>query len=524
MELFNFPIAPTMPMVGFRYFPASPTAPDATRHANHAPMRHPLPHALSCALLLAAATAAPHAQARERVDLLLRDVTVVDVVDGRLLPDRDIAIRDGRILAIDAHRTRPAYRATTTVDGGDRYVIPGLWDMHVHFGGGEALIEENANLLPLYVAHGITAVRDAAGDLSASVFQWRDQVAAGTRLGPRIFTSGPKIEGIGSIWPGDQEVADEAGIDAALDRLQAWNADFVKITDNALSPPLFLSALEKAKGRGMTTSAHIPMVVPVLQASAAGLGSIEHIAYAWKAGAPDEAGLSAKVASGALTAAQAWDTVQASFDPASALPAYHALAAHGTAVTPTLNGSRVVAYLDQDDHRRDPYLQYIGPGLQATYAWRVERAGKDDAAAIARRHARYEHSAAILPLLQQAGVTLLAGTDAGFLNSFNYPGIGLHEELALFVHHGLTPLQALQAATVNGARFLKQEADNGRVAAGQRANLVLLDADPLQDITATRRIHAVVLDGRMHDRAALDALLAQVRAKVAQQQAAAAQP
>lgn len=486
-------------------------------------MRRPLPATLSCALLLAAATALP-AHARERVDLLLRDVTVVDVTDGRLLPDRDIAIRDGRILAITEHRWRPAYRATTTVAGGDRYVIPGLWDMHVHFGGGDALIEENANLLPLYVAHGVTAVRDAAGDLSPSVFQWRDEVAAGTRLGPRIFTSGPKIEGIGSIWPGDQEVADEAGIDAALDRLQGWNADFVKITDNALSPPLFLSALAKSKARGMTTSAHIPMVVPVLQASAAGLGSIEHIAYAWKAGAPGEAALSAKVASGAMTAAQAWDTVQSSFDPARALPAYRTLAAQGTAVTPTLNGSRVVAYLDQDNHQHDPYLQYIGPGLQATYAWRVERAGKDDAAAIARRHARYESSAAILPLLQQAGVTVLAGTDAGFLNSFNYPGIGLHDELALFVHHGLTPLQALQAATINGARFLGQDKDNGRVAAGQRANLVVLDGNPLQDIAATRRIHAVVLGGQVHDRAALDAMLAEVRGKVARQKASAGQP
>lgn len=93
----------------------------------------------------------------------------------------------------------------------------------------------------------------------------------------------------------------------------------MKITDNALSPPLFLTALDKAKASGMTTSAHFPMVVPVLQASAAGLGSIEHIAYAWKAGAPDEPALSAKVASGAMTAAQAWDTVQASFDPARAL-------------------------------------------------------------------------------------------------------------------------------------------------------------------------------------------------------------
>jgi imidazolonepropionase-like amidohydrolase len=139
----------------------------------------------------------------------------------------------------------------------------------------------------------------------------------------------------------------------------------------------------------------------------------------------------------------------------------------------------VVAYLDQDNHQRDAYLKYIGPGLQATYAGRVERAAGDDPAAIRRRHERYERIASILPLLQQAGVRILAGTDAGFLNSFNYPGIGLHQELSLFVQAGLTPLQALRAATINGAEFLGREATSGSIAAGNVADLVLLTRNPL---------------------------------------------
>ena len=105
----------------------------------------------------------------------------------------------------------------------------------MHFGGGEALIDENRNLLPLYLAHGITTVRDAAGDLSPSVLEWRGQVAAGTLLGPTIYTSGPKLEGIDSIWPGDLEVGSEAEVRAALDQLQAMRVDFVKITENTLS-------------------------------------------------------------------------------------------------------------------------------------------------------------------------------------------------------------------------------------------------------------------------------------------------
>jgi imidazolonepropionase-like amidohydrolase len=475
----------------------------------------------SVALLLVAAslpsctTPGSAAGAPDTVDVVVRDVTVIDVIDGKRLAHRDIALDGGRIVAITESAPGTGPKARTRVDGRGKFAIPGLWDMHVHFGGGAPLIEENRALLPLYVAHGITAVRDAAGDLSPSVYAWRDAIAAGREAGPTIFTSGPKIEGKDSIWPGDLEVDSEAELDQALDRLVAEGVDFIKITDNTLSPALFLKALQEVKARGMVSSAHIPMAVPVARASAEGLGSIEHIAYAYKAGAPDEAGLSARYAAGTLDAAGVWDQVAATFDPQSASAAYRKLARNGTAVTPTLNGSRITAYLDQDDHAHDDYLKYIGPGLQATYAWRVERAAKDDAAAIARRQARFEAQAAILPLLRDAGVMILAGTDAGFLNSFNYPGVALHDELKLFVRYGLTPLQALQAATINGARFLGKAETHGSLGEGKAADLVLLGADPLQDIGAVDRIDTVILRGQVHDRAALDAMLEDVRKRVA---------
>lgn len=488
------------------------------RHAsfNRGALRCCVPGTL--ALMAALLTVSPllaREMPREPVDVLVHDVTVIDVLDGKRLAHRDLALRDGRIVAIIQSAGKPSMKARQTVDGRGKFAIPGLWDMHVHFGGGEALVEENRALLPLYVAHGITAVRDAAGDLSPSVFQWRDAIAGGRETGPTIFTSGPKIEGKDSIWPGDIEVDSEAELERALDRLAAERVDFIKITDNALDPALFLKALEKVRARGMISSAHIHMAVPVAQASAAGLNSIEHIAYAYKAGSPDEAELSRRFAAGELDSQGVWDEIAATFNPESAQASYRRLARNGTAVTPTLNGSHITAYLDQDDHARDDYLKYIGPGLQATYAWRVDRAAKDDAAAVSRRHERFERQAAILPLLQASGVTILVGTDAGFLNSFNYPGVALHEELALFVRYGLTPLQALQAATINGARFLGKDDMHGTLAEGKAADLVLLDADPLKDITAVGRIDTVILRGEVRDREALDAMLENVRDRVA---------
>jgi imidazolonepropionase-like amidohydrolase len=468
------------------------------------------------AAALIAVLAATVASGTEPADVLIRHATVVDVVAGRLLHDQDIAIRGGRIAAIAAAREPAAWQAPEVIDAHGRHAIPGLWDMHVHFGGGEALIEENRDLLPLYVAHGITAVRDAAGDLSTSVLEWRAAVDAGALLGPRIFTSGPKIEGRDSIWPGDTEIGTRDELMAALDRLEAQRVDFVKLTDDKLSPELFLLGVHEATKRGLITSAHIPMGVTLDEASAAGLRSIEHLGYLLRGGSPRESEIAARFRAGTLTPAQASQAIEDSFDAAVARASFARLAARGIAVTPTLNGSRVVAYLDRDDHAKDPYLKYIGPGLRATYAWRVERAARDDAAAIRRRHARYEATAALLPLLSQAGVTILAGTDAGFLNSFDYPGIGLHDELGLFVAAGLSPLEALRAATVNGARFLGHVGESGSLEAGKRADIVLLNANPLVDIGATRQIDAVVLAGRLLRRGDLDDLLAQAARRVAQ--------
>ncbi|MCC7125136.1 MAG: amidohydrolase family protein [Acidobacteria bacterium] len=463
------------------------------------------------ALILLAVLAGACGGPRQPADLVIEGATVVDVQQGTTTSGRDIVVREGRI--IDVTPDASAYAPATTLDAAGAFVMPGLWDNHVHFGGGPALIEENRNLLPLYLAHGITTVRDAAGDLSDSVLAWRTQVADGTLLGPRIFTSGPKLEGIESIWPGDLEVGSEADVRVALDRLQAMQVDCVKITENTLTAPLFMYGLDEARRRGFIVSAHVPIALTLDQVSEAGLGSIEHMSYLLRGGSPREADLSGAVGAGRMSPGDALTAMIESFDASTAVATFSRLAARGTAVTPTLNGSRILAYLDQDAHAGDAYLRYIGPGLQKTYEGRVTRAAADDAAAVERRHARFERSAALVPLLQQAGVTLLAGTDAGFLNSFNYPGIGLHDELALLAKSGLTPQQALAASVINGPAFLRVADGYGAVAAGKTADLVILDRNPLDDIWATRGIRAVVAQGRPFDRAALDAMLADVASR-----------
>ena len=439
---------------------------------------------------------------RAPVDLLVTHARIVNVETGRISAGQSIATRGDTIVAIVPDAQGARYRAAHTVDAGNRYVIPALWDMHMHFGGGPALVAENRALMPLYVAHGIVAVRDAAGDLSDNVLAWRDSVAHGAMNGPRIFTSGPKIEGINSIWPGDIVIDTKAGVDSALNYLQSRHVDFIKLTDNTLKPDLFRYALGEIKKRGLKSSAHIPVAVPVREAINLGLGSIEHLSYAIRAGA-ERAGSPPPT------------DVIAQFDSANAVATYRLMAQRGTAITPTLNISKTLAYLDTDTHAADEYLKYIGPGLRATYQGRVDRAAQADAAAIKRRHDVYEFTQAKLPLLQSAGVLILAGTDAGFLNSFDYPGVGLHDELQLMVKAGLTPLEALRGATINGAIFLNQTARHGTIAAGKAADLLVLDRNPLTDITATRAIHTLVMRGAVYPRASLDDMMRATAALVA---------
>jgi imidazolonepropionase-like amidohydrolase len=278
-----------------------------------------------------------------------------------------------------------------------------------------------------------------------------------------------------------------------------------------MKPALYLEALNETRKRGFRITGHIPAALTLTQVSDAGLSGIEHIGYLLRAGNRDEAGYSAKIAAGQLTAKDYNKILLQQFDTAAAIKVYRILAKNGTAVVPTLSISYTVAYLDKDNHQNDEYLQYIGKGLRNTYNWRVERAAKDAAEAVQYRHELFERSAGLLPLLQKAGVTIIAGTDAGYLNSFDYPGLSLHKELALMVKYGLTPLQALQASVINGPAFFKKQNDYGSIAPGKIADLLLLDENPLQSITATEKIAAVIVKGKLYNRNSLEKLMLEAK-------------
>ncbi|MBT2558374.1 amidohydrolase family protein [Hymenobacter sp. ISL-91] len=476
-------------------------------------MPHPTRLLLAAALLLAAGCITP--PTTTTYDLVITHANVVDVETGTIRPDQTVAVSGGLIRQLGP-TAASAPRATRTLDAQGRYLMPGLWDMHVHFRGGDSLVTANRNLLPLYLAHGITTVRDAGGDLTPALQQWQQQIAAGQLAGPTIFTSGPKIDGPGAFWAGSLEVVTPAQISRALDSLQALQVDYVKIYESTISREAFLETIAQAEKRGMRTTGHMPYTATLAEAAAAGLDASEHLYYVFKACSSREDSITAAIRQSQGTARPiglfaALPAVYRTYDPATAARTFRMLAERRTAVVPTLYIQQLLADLPTTDHSRDSLLAYIDPKLEATYARRLAGARQQSAATRAFNQLLGARFRSLIPEMQKAGVLLLAGSDSGASNSYVYPGAALLGELDQLVRAGLTPAEALRTATLNGARFFGLEATAGSIAPGKAADLLLLDGNPLANLAALRGPHTVVTRGRVYSAAELRQMLQAVR-------------
>ena len=475
-------------------------------------MRIPI---LSTAFFLACFLTNCAAVKSDRADLLITHVNVIDVVTGTVLPDQNVVISQGLIQRVESAKNAPQ-RATQRLDGTGKYLVPGLWDMHVHFRGGDTLTAANKNLLPLYLAHGITTVRDAGGDLTPAIYAWREQINAGKLAGPRVFTSGPKIDGPGGVWPGSLEVETPAQVTAALDSLQKLRVDYVKIYESKISRDAFLTVITEAEKRGLKTTGHMPYTVTLREAAERGLDATEHLYYVFKACSSKEDSLTTAVQQSLLTDKPlglfaVLPTVYKTYDPAAAASIFQTLATRKTAVVPTLFIQKTLAEITEQDHAQDSMLAYIDPRIQATYARRYNSAKQQSSASISFGKQLSAKFMTMLPAMQAAGVTILAGSDSGPFNSFVYPGSSLQGELALLVQAGLTPAQALRTATINGATFMGVADQSGSIAVGKHADLLLLSQNPLADIRSIKNIEAVVSRGKVYSAKELTEMLQKIK-------------
>lgn len=450
----------------------------------------------------------------ELYDVVIKNVKIIDE-KGEIWPGiHSIGIGNGSINKIlESNMLSSNAYSQKWIDGSGKYLLPGFWDNHVHFrtsaklstSSGNPLIAQNEKFLKWYIAHGITTVRDAGGDLTPQVQQWNQEIAVGKRIGPTIYTSGPKIDGPNARWEGSVPVDGTTTIQTAVDSLEGLGIDYIKLYDSTISGDDFLAVITEAEQRDILTSGHMPFTVELQEAIDAGLDGIEHLYYILKGCSAQEAEITAKIKAGTLGFWGSMEQLIATYDESIALKIFAQLKENKVFVTPTLHIGEVLSYLDEVDHTQDRPLQKLDAAFVQTYQGRIRGALNASAKAKSDRKALQQFFNELAYKLQKAGVGLLGGSDCGAYNSYVYPGSALHEELAQLVKAGLSPQEALMTSAYHGAQFLRKEGVG--IAIGNRADLVILEANPLEAISNTKRIHTVIKNGQVFDRTTLDQFL-----------------
>jgi len=398
------------------------------------------------------------------------------------------------------------------VDGHGKYLMPALWDMHVHF-------RDKDRDLKMYVANGVLGIRNMGS--TADVYAVRAEIAEGKRLGPKIGASGAIVDGPNS-FSNPQFTVSAATPEEAREAVRTHKkegVDFIKVYDG-LSRESYFAILDEAKRDAIPVAGHLPAVIRVREASEAGQRTLEHglplagastVEEAYVKQAADrsvfeEAMRTKNFVLIPRTIARDNKNMLDHFDRGQADDEYRILAKNETFLTPTLVTQRSLTFIDDLAKTTDPREIYVS--VEELNWWKPENGMLTKYRTpeyIAMRKRLYAKMMEEIPRARAKGVRFLAGTDA--TAPYTYPGFSLHEELNLFVQAGMTPAEAIETATLNPARLLGLANRWGKVEPGFVANLLVLNEDPLAKIENTQKIEMVIVNGTMLNRERLDQLL-----------------
>ncbi len=430
---------------------------------------------------------------------------VVDAAANRVLTGQTVLVEGSRIVAMGDAGAVPIPAGTAIVPGRGKYLIPALWDMHTHVYAFAPLLD-----LPLHIAYGVTNVRDLQGcpqeddpfiACAVDKRRWTAEAVAGERVGPRIVSSTSfmaegsrilaKVKGVPAFF--GTATADEA---RAFVNHFAGQVDEIKVYNN-IPREAYFALVAEARRLGIPVVGHRPHGVSAVEA-AASQKSLEHARFLLH----ESFSGSARMREQAGTAAWKEDRRRMldEHDSREAREIFEAMRRHGTWYVPTHLTRWVDAYAEDPSVREDPLLRYLHPLMKRQWLEDVDEVLAKDPSPADRETYRAFHRKGLelTGAAHRAGVKVLAGTD------YVVAGAYLHRELEQLIAAGLTPAEALVSATAGPAAYYGLEKHYGRVAAGLTADLVLLAGNPLEDIRNTQRIEAVLFNGNLYDRPALD--------------------
>jgi imidazolonepropionase-like amidohydrolase len=450
-------------------------------------------------------------QADQAKKFAIKNVTVIDMTGAPPEPNMTVVISNGRIDQIGKSSRIKIPQPAEVIDGRGKFLIPSLWDMHVH-------VLNSDLMLPLFVANGVLGIRDLGVHNLDDILLWRAEAEVGKIVSPRIVTAGKILDGYPQADASFSilvKTPDE-GRKAVRD-LKAKGVDCIKVYD-VLARETYFAIADEAKKQGLSFVGHVPTAITTTEASDAGQKSIEHLGKILE----DSSASPEKIRAAQTTPIKDGDyfafttrmgrtyyAILATYSDKKAEEIFAHFRKNNTWQVPTLAIKNGRAFIDELDAKGDPRTKYVEPS-QVNY-WKPKvgffsRYRTPEYIAAQKRY--FQKELDLVGGMQRSGVKILAGTDVP--NAYVIAGFGLHDELALLVKAGLTPMQALLAATRNPAEYFGELREQGTIEKGKIANLILLDANPLDNITNTTRINAVIQNGKYLSRQDLDEILAGV--------------
>lgn len=388
---------------------------------------------------------------------------MIDVAAGVARPHMTVVVDAGKFSRIGPTASTAIPAGARVVSGKDKFLMPGLWDMHVHL--------FYKQYLPLFIAFGVTGVQDMGSDFSKTKV-WRDEIEKNGAIGPHIITAGPPVDGRPSVDPKLPVIVVRTPDDArkAFDQLYKMDVDFIKVL-SSLPRDAYFALAEQARHWDLRMAGHIPTSVTAQEAVGVRQASLEHL----------------------------FGVTKSVSNEAEATRFFARCTINGTRITPTLVLWLRMSHMDDPKLMSNPQLASIPASIRNAWpdlsddtvsyriqVWRIYR---------------------LVALAKRAQTEILAGTDTG--DPYVMPGEALLDELEQLVEAGLTPREALEAATGAPVRFLESEPEMGSIEKGKLADMVLLDANPLEDIRNVRKIQGVFTHERYFTRADLDGILDQ---------------